>query len=512
MSDSNWDLVYAIRISALNKRLKAAAKPQNSQALTADLTGGTTATATPLALQIAEIAPNGIRTPGPRPDLVVELDLADILVSQPAGSPGSTVPNPLKVARATISFQIGLQFVTVTDTGSTLTFGTLPPNAPGETVVTARVPPDVTPALTQQSLIFLQACLDGWLRQHLTVLSPVFALFGEGRWSLGALAYSYVQAVNEGEDLLIASAMLSDNPASPPPSTLLISDFVEDGEAAFRLSTRAFMQNAMLPVLNAFAQTIDKETCSRFKGNVFKYDQPNESISLISQAQGSNLKLQSGTVENEGMTSPLYIDQINMTYGLFNGEPAPGTNNSSPPPPPPEEIQLAIRQTAVLQKKHSYANAHSGVVRTEIVDWCRIYHSQAVVFEVVAEQGADGKPTISLNTTNTSDASSSEPLDQGTGNPVADFVLGIINSAVQAIEVVALGPVGIGLVLFNLACTTIFEEIDLSNIQHAGDRAVPVSLDEFLKPFAFAWGGIGDVHYKSAKLMGGLKVVGTVDI
>ncbi|MBH0179481.1 MAG: hypothetical protein HP491_16885 [Nitrospira sp.] len=57
--------------------------------------------------------------------------------------------------------------------------------------------------------------------------------------------------------------------------------------------------------------------------------------------------------------------------------------------------------------------------------------------------------------------------------------------------------------------TTAGQKISLQEIKGAQNASTPIAPDAIVKSIKFEWGGIGDITYTSAKLAGGLKVVGS---
>lgn len=487
----DWDLRFAIRVDELNKRLSHPNALPSSKPLTSHISAlDIDVTATLKSAQILETMPGARRIPGPCATLTIQMELADFLVSgngvaNLCKSLAGETKTSLHYDAVTVLFQVTLQFVLAKETGTSLVFEALPENKPGIPVVTAKIENrQIIPA--EQRII--DPLLESWLREHLAILSPVFALFGEGGLTLGALNYRYVQAVQAGQDLLCVYAMLSTYQGPAPEMQPLLPEFVEDGQAAFLLSTPALLGTALLPSLNAYASSIDSGTYNQVKGKVFKYDAANQMVTLDTD------KLQSATISDRH-NEPLFITQLDLRYGNFAGT---------------EALQLAVIQTATLLTDHSYSNWHSGVTRTITVNWCTIHRQQIDILDVGvgAEPQGQQNLTLTARSGDSVDKTWSEPIDNSTGSPIADTLLGLFETALDG-ALLLFGPPGLALFLVKLAFTTAGQEINLQAIKDAQDRSTPVSPDAIVKSTKFEWGGIGDINYTSAKLAGGLKVVGS---
>jgi hypothetical protein len=494
MTDAIWDLKFAIRLAELNARLTQPGGLPTGTPITSQCKFPEIAmTATLKAAQILEVLPGAPRVPGPIATLAIQMDLVNIeasgsglakLITVVAGGKDAT----LQVPALTVFFNLSLRFVKMQNTGTKLVFDKLPENQQGAPVLTAKIPQD-SPLNATERMLF-QTLLDVWLTEHLDDLSPVFALFGEGGWSLGTLNYAHVQAPNEGDDLLCVYAMLSSTSGPAPGVEPLLPEFVEDGKAAFLLSTSALLGTALLPAMNAYAKSIDGGTYNAANGKVFVLDAANQKLTLAVP------QLYTGTVTNESNDSPLDITAFDLRYGNFGGT---------------EALQLEVQQSAVLiqSKYYSQGGPGGGVSHAIKVPWCTIYRQQSDILDVTVS-GPQGQQVIDLvpRSGQSVDKSWSTPADSNTGIPALDIVIGILKGASDCLALF-LGPPGLALFLVKLAITTIGQEVDLTNMQNAKDRTKPIAPGSIMSAIAFEWGGIGDLKYASAKLSGGLKIIGS---
>lgn len=486
---SNWDLKFAIRIDKLNARLAEGGTLPAGMALSASDPAGSKVTASLKTLQIIEVAPGTTRNPGPTGTLAIQMTIGGLQLSGPAVPKLVALDKALQpdangalnFPQASLTFQVSLRFLKMSDGGTGLVFAPLPDN---QQAVTAKV--DQDGSLDAACRVLIAQILDTWLKQNLDKLSPAFALFGKDGLTLGPLSYSYMQSPNAGEDIICVYAMLGVSTGTPPPVETMLPDFVEDGKAAFLLSVPALMNTAIAPATNAFAKSE-----YHFGGDAFSYNAVTQTLAL---AQG--VSLQTGTISSAGQDCPVNITQFSIAYGNFDGT---------------DGLQLSVTQSSNLKTTKTYCQGGKmPTCRVLVVDWCSIYRQQSDVMDMKVGQGPQGAQAINFVPRDNRhiDKSWSVPADNSTGQPVLDMILRFFQGASDSLALF-LGPPGIVIFIVKLALTTLGDVLNSYNIQNAKDRTKSISPGSIISSIKFEWGGIGDINYTSAKLAGGLKIVGS---